>query len=353
MRDLVDRPVTFEHGYNMRCAHCLATTSLTSSDYYREANGAHVVCEGCATEIHFGPAVMTLRDPGDPVLDDRYLLNVAWYHTSTFPDWPLGSRAMPAATIESVRRFMPEASAHRVRARHENQALHIGSYEAAIESMLRRMRNQDDGGKPFYLYRIALRHESLTVEPGWRDENSDKAAQISQEDFGDADVVRYLNVHESPGSISLAVRPAAIGALQRIALPIPVSQPAINAALLANFDRVRAEVARAGAATGVEPGPLELLRRKAAARSGALFRKGTHRTQSALPYQLCQLLEDEYLPGVSHPIRDRVTAALRAWRAAHSPVDDTDYVVHFASMASTLTRPDQVIRLLATQPVHQ
>ncbi|MFI5590034.1 hypothetical protein ACIA5G_33655 [Amycolatopsis sp. NPDC051758] len=353
MRDLVERPVSFEHGYNMRCAHCPATTPLTSAEYYRQADGAHVACAGCAAQIHFGLAAMTLRDPEDPVLDDRYLLDAAWYHTSTFPDWPHGSRAMPDATVESLRRLMPEVSAHRVRALHENQALHLGSYEAAIESMLRRMSSQDDGGTPFYLYRIALRHEGLAIEPGWRDENSEKAAQISQKELDDADIVRYLNVHESPGSISLAVRPAAIASLQRIPLPVPTARPVINAALLANIDRVRQEVARADAAADTEPSPLELLLRKAAARSPDSSGIGPHRQQPALPYEICQLLENEYLAGVSQPGRDRFTAALRAWRTAHAPVDDADYALCFASMASTLTQPDHVIRLISTQPVRQ
>jgi hypothetical protein len=351
MRDLIERPVNFEHGYRMRCAHCPATTSLTSTEYYHEPNNAHAACSGCAAEIHFGPAVMTLRNPEEPVLDDRYLINVAWYHTSTFPDWPLGSRAMPTAATESPRHLMPEASAQRIRARHENQALHVGSYEAAIESMLRRMRNQDDGGTPFYLYRIALQHEGLTVEPAWRDENSDKAAQISQKDLGDADIVRYLNVHESPGSISLALRPATIAALQRIAVPISVPRTAVNADLLTNIDSARKELARVDAASRSAPDPLELLRRKAAARSETLPGQPPNRPRSAIPYKVCQLIEDEYLAGVSQPVRDRVTAALRAWSAAHAPVDDADYVAQFASMASMLTRPDHAVQLLATQPV--
>ena len=76
--------------------------------------------------------------------------------------------------------------------------------------MLRRMTDQDDGGKLFYLYRVGLHPDRLVIEPRWRDENTDEISQITQEDLGELDVIRYLNVRESPGSISLGVRPTAI-----------------------------------------------------------------------------------------------------------------------------------------------
>ncbi|OXM54456.1 hypothetical protein CFP75_05150 [Amycolatopsis alba DSM 44262] len=212
--------MTFSYDFNMACSACPAITPLTSTDYHQEVNEAHIACRGCGAVIHFGRAVMTLRNADDPVLDDGCLTAVAWYHTSTYSDWPVGSRTMPAATIEAYREHMPAGAAEGARARHENLALHVGTYEAAIESMLRRMGDQDDGGAQFFLYRVALRARDLTVERGWRDENTENAARLSQDDLGDADVVRYLNVFESPGSISLAIRPSAIAATQRIELPV-------------------------------------------------------------------------------------------------------------------------------------
>jgi hypothetical protein len=41
--------------------------------------------------------------------------------------------------------MMPPGGVRRVRHTYENQALHLGTYETAIESMLRRMRDQDEG----------------------------------------------------------------------------------------------------------------------------------------------------------------------------------------------------------------
>jgi hypothetical protein len=77
MRDLAERPVTFEYRYNVTCLNCPAITTLTSAEYFREANKAHASCAACASDIHFGPAVMTLRDPGDQTLDDAHLIDVA------------------------------------------------------------------------------------------------------------------------------------------------------------------------------------------------------------------------------------------------------------------------------------
>jgi hypothetical protein len=172
VRDLVERPVRFEYGYNMTCADCRGITTLTSAEYYRERNGAHVECAHCGADIHFGPAVMTLRDADDPVLDDRWACSVAWYHTSTEPDWPSNVRSMPLPMVELLERVMHNQAVRRAVDRCETQALHLGTYDAAIESMLRRMRDQDDGNAQFYLYRVALRHDELIIQPGWRDENS-------------------------------------------------------------------------------------------------------------------------------------------------------------------------------------
>jgi hypothetical protein len=212
---------------------------------------------------------------------------------------------MPAAAIEFLKLVMPADAVHRARDRHEDQALHLGTYEAAIESMLRRMRDQDDGGSQFYLYRVALHRDGLVIEPGWRDENSSEAAQITQVDLGDADGVRYLNVHESPGSISLAVRRKAIAWVRSISLPASAPNVAVTPDLLT-------EVARIG-------------------------------------NEIYQLIEDEYLPDISNPVRAQFAHALHCWRVAQEITEnDADFIHQFASMAATLTRPSEVLRLLDT-----
>jgi hypothetical protein len=207
MHDLTERQVTFEYGYNMSCRNCLGITTLTSAGYYSERNGANVPCAHCAGAIHFGPAVMALRDASDPALDNQAASRMAWYHTSTDTDWPSNAHPMPPSAVALLTRVMPPREVGRARHTYENQALHLGTYESAVESMLRRMRDQDDGGTQFYLYRIALRRHGLVLEQGWRDENLEEVAQITLSDLGEADAVRYLNVHEF-SRIDLAGDPA-------------------------------------------------------------------------------------------------------------------------------------------------
>ena len=50
MHTVVERPVTFEYGYNMRCPVCPEVTALTSDEYYREDNQAHVACCRCGAD---------------------------------------------------------------------------------------------------------------------------------------------------------------------------------------------------------------------------------------------------------------------------------------------------------------
>ncbi len=102
-----------------------------------------------------------------------------------------------------------------IRQRHEHQALHLGTYEAAIESMLRKMRDEDAGGVQFWLYRVALRDRTM-IKPGYCNETFEDISQITQEGLGDWGAIRYLNTWESPGSISLAVRPQSLAAVQGI-----------------------------------------------------------------------------------------------------------------------------------------
>jgi hypothetical protein len=170
VHNLVERPVHFEHGYNMLCSDCSGITGLTSAEYDRECNNAHVECVHCGTDIHFGPAVMTLRDADDPVLDDEQACSVAWYHTSTEPEWPQHGHPLPRSVVQDLAKTMPLDVVDDARRRDETQALHLGTYEAAIESMLRRVHDQDNGGAQFYLYRVALRRDGVSIEPGWRDE---------------------------------------------------------------------------------------------------------------------------------------------------------------------------------------
>lgn len=227
---LSERDVDFTYGYQMRCENCQASNSLTAETYHARTEDGMTACASCKRDFNFGPRVIDLRDPEDEALDANKVPRLAWYHTTTELEWPQVSRVLPDEELRHLREVArwPEDEMVRHRRFYENQALHVGTYEAAIESMLRRMNEQNNRNSPFYLYRVRLR-ESVSIAPEWRDENHEQAAKITRMDLAaqNLDAIRYLNAYESMGSISLALVRSAIAATQRICLPVPelVGQP--------------------------------------------------------------------------------------------------------------------------------
>ena len=259
---------------------------------------------------------------------------------------------MPPPAVKALAGMMPPDAARRTRHRHETQALHLGTYETAVESMLRRMRDQDDGGEQFYLYRVALRH-GLVIEQGWRDENSAEAAQVTQPDL-DVDAIRYLNVHESPGSISLAVRREAIASVQRVPLPVSTVEVTATSPLLREVARIRAQIDQIEATRPADLDTIDRIRQGKARQRGVPFARTPTPEQSALLDRICQLIADEYLTGVSQPVRAKFADALRAWESAQlAPVDDVSCISRFGSMARTLTQPDEILRMLNSQAARE
>ena len=221
--ELRERFDGFNYAYRMKCT-CGRASPLSASDYHREVDDAHMMCVHCGASIHFGPAVTALRNDHDPALDDHHVAAFAWYHTSTAPDWP--SVTHTAEVAEQVRQLevIPRAQREYVIRAESTKALHLGTYEAAVENMFRRMHDEGDAGSQFYLHRVAVR--SGRINDGYRDENHDSACDITvgELEADGLDAVRYLNVYEAPGSLSLAVRPGMIRWIQSI--PIPVASPA-------------------------------------------------------------------------------------------------------------------------------
>jgi hypothetical protein len=249
---------------------------------------------------------------------------------------------------------MSPGEVSRVRQTYETLALHLGTYEAAIESMLRRMRDEGDAGAQFYLHRVSLRRHGPIIEEGWRDENLEEAAQITQDGLRESDVIRYLNVRESPGSISLAVRPEAIDSIQRNSLPDRVIRVTAESSLLGEIASIRAQVERIEITRSEDLDTLARLQQKRASGLGAPFTRSLSQEQYELLERIDQLIADEYLPGVSRPVRASFADALSAWHSAQeSAIDDAAYISRFASMARTLTQPDEIRQELKYQPVRK
>lgn len=318
VRDLIERPVNFRYGYNMTCEHCGGITPLMADTYHRERHHAHIRCAHCPADIHYGPYAMTLRDADDPVLNDEAVIRAAWYHTSTVPGWPPRGRPLTPEQAGFLSRVTSDDVADSIRQRHEYQAVHLGTYEAAIESMLRKMRDEDAGGAQFWLYRVALRDRTM-IKPGYCNETFEDISQITQEELGDWGAIRYLNTWESPGSISLAVRPQSLAAVQGIPLPVQALSTGAAPSLIREVARIRDQISQIEATRQDEPDWLEKTRQRLAARQGETLEREPTAQQQALDESIGKLIEDEYLPGVSLPVRENFSDAMSAWSQAQDP----------------------------------
>lgn len=146
-----------------------------------------------------------------------------WFHTSTHVDWPSGTWEPTAGWQSSGFALMMEQSlapgaVERWREMQFRKLLHLGTYAAAIENMLRRQTKQNDQGD-FFLYRVRLMEDAM-VSANIIDDPGGEVGDVQPEDVLDSheSIIRYINAHEDRGSISLAVRRRAIAAVQCISI---------------------------------------------------------------------------------------------------------------------------------------
>jgi len=336
---------------------CGQTSTLTANEYFEEADSCRMRCQHCDGSIHFGPAVAAVRDEHDPALRDDCVPGLAWYHTSTDPAWPSEDYAARfEAELKWVDRdFGPSRESHI--ARETSKALHVGTYEAAIENMLRRMNDQGDGDSQFYLYRVGLRIAPGRINQGYRDENHAVAAKISlgELDAAGLDAVRYLNVHEAIGTLSLAVRPDAIWAVQR--LPIPVSSLSIETTCAA-VDEARNELVaavralrQAEEAASLAPGDRRMMQLGARPDPGGVARRIG---DLELQYYRCwneleEHLSECVLPGASPVVRRDFNDAAASMRGAGGETEVDQFVDRYRQLAALLERRDAVLALISNQ----
>lgn len=359
---LRDRFDGFNHGYRMNC-ECGGVVELTAETYFREQSiDALVPCEHCGGEVHFGPAVAAIRDQHDPALDNSVVADFAWYHTSTWSDWP-----SPQHNVEVESMYRQHAGRMRgagvtdidgaIR-RATSRALHLGTYEAAIENMLRRMSDQGDDTSQFYLYRVAIRAEPERINAGYRDENGEDASQLllADLDAAELDVVRYLNVHEAVGSLSLAIRPACLVATQRLAIPVEELAVDPSPDLTLQLERLKARQVQLEA-HGADLPKLDE-RQMARVRFGqssdtdglAARVAEQDRRHWALWSELDVALTVAYLSEVSPVVADDLRRALSPRHDDSAEDRITAYARRFGTMAALLTRPREIVDLLSRQP---
>lgn len=179
-------------------------------------------CPGCGLTCEHEDSPRVTVDPDDLALNDDQIVRLFWYHTSTQPDWPTKDFD-PAArlTPETRERMGGDHCVAEWVARQRAKALHVGTYEAAVHNMLRRMRDQADSSSQFYLYRVHLK-PTVVVRDGWLIDPSNFVGDVALHEIcpPGTDVARYLNYHEDPGGLSLALGPGAIASVQRVAVPL-------------------------------------------------------------------------------------------------------------------------------------
>lgn len=353
---LIERHDGFAYDYRVRC-QCGGVVAVSADTYFRESSvDALVPCTRCGEDVHFGPAVVALRDESDPALIDWNVHRFAWYHTSTWRDWPSSNHAGVTASMARVtaRRFHLDEKGMVTRA--TTQALHVGTYEAAIENVLRRMHDQGDALSQFFLHRVELHIQPSRINHAYRDENLEEAAQlrISDLDRDDVDVVRYLNAWEAMGTLSLAIRPECIAAVQSLPVPLPDlsrASPRLTARLIA-LEARRQELAdeRAQLSEDLPSGKRPRRVRPASSRSPLenLIEEVEHRSYD-LWRDVDAALVEAHLGEVSLVVSSDFLDALGAWRRRSGCDDVHKYGRWFAGMASLLTRARDLKKHAALQ----
>jgi hypothetical protein len=190
----MERRIDFSRDRRMLCGACGHRWDV-SLDWIERWDQAREACPGCGMTCELEDSPRVTVDPCDPALDDAQVARFAWYHTSTQPDWPT-SDFDPAAVLAPETR-MTMGGDRRVAewaARQRAKALHVGTYEAAVQNMLRRMDDQADHGSQFYLYRVHLK-PSVVVREDWLIDPSNSVGDVVLAEVCPAgvDVARYLN----------------------------------------------------------------------------------------------------------------------------------------------------------------
>jgi hypothetical protein len=229
--------------------------------------------------------------------------------------------------------------------------------------MLRRMHNQADARSQFYLHRVTLQVNPSRINHGYRDENDQEAAQLGVADLDAAgvDAIRYLNVYEAAGTLSLAVHPRVVRTVQTVALPAQELARPLPPALdtrIADWEsrRTALEEEEAVAWSHLDRRHLNLIqlglrtdRDGIRERSEAAMDRGCE-----LWREIRQGLLGHLLPGVSPMVARAFVYALDHWHA-HGDVKLSvpTYARHFANHAIAMTRAPEVVALLASQPTRR
>lgn len=279
------------------CGSCKRRVLVPALEYGFESNerAPYPVCR-CGAEIDVTDSTPVVSDPANEVLDASVVDQVYWYHSSPYQTWPDSSWA--AARAEEIRRVFAQSpdfapgGVDRMIEKMTNIALHVGTYEAAIENILRRLATEDHDAdllSGYTLHRVELRLAAGDVDPVLSEEMSDVTGTVSLSKLKarGARVIRYVNTREARGSISLALAPGAICRVTALPIPDRSSAVTVSSAAVSAVRAAREELARIG-------------------------RGSDDRSQlrCAVFDELDGVLLDEYAPNLGPTIRDRFLGAV-------------------------------------------
>lgn len=218
---MIERDVDFDRMRSMRCGTCWHEWKVDDAWVHRFDGGGEA-CPHCGTGCTSPARPDYWVDPADPLADDAAVKRTYWYHSSTHRNWP--DRGYDPGALFDADALVPRRIAEQLSREQKTKALHLGTYEAAIENMLRRMADQDETDSQFFLYRVRLDPDAI-IAPGIHAEPTDWIGDVQASALGGpgTGAFRYVNTHEDPSSVSLAVTIDAIEAVQRISIPVPTA----------------------------------------------------------------------------------------------------------------------------------
>lgn len=352
---LADEPAeqanTFQYDYRLRCpsGHVTPMSAAVFEVQWSSEHGA-IACGVCGKSVPARNENLAARADDDPALVRERVSELIWYHTSTYADWPSsGYAASIAEAFQSSEGMMPPDIHANAVLRAQTKALHVGTYESAIENMHRRMWTENDAESQFYLHRVVLSLAADDIDPNMRHESHEEASQITIDDLGANQAARYINVEESPGSISMAIDPSVIAAIQTIAIPTPLivgppseaisrAADALDSELFSFRQELETLPQSEGFAQDV------VLRRRGDAKAIRRHELQTRITAAREKFET--RLSEAYLAGINPIVRERLTRAV-AWPRG---VTASEFHEVFRTHAALITGGAELIAELRRQP---
>lgn len=319
---MIERPVDFSYDACwLECQECGDRVVMPFED---QARGEARTCRS-GHQVSAQEQSPTLTDLSDPATDPAGIERLVWYHTTTRSDWP--------PTGDSPR----------------SNATHLGTFESAIENMFRRMDDQEDADKQFFLHRVHIASSPEDVSPVGL-ELGDIVGDVKLRVLFESGyrVIRYVNTWEHPGSISLVVAPSVITHLQTIAIPLdvgaeePTGARDAFATYIAERDALKAQRPSTEGISRLEylkprnPSTAPIVR-QARARDREL-REARERYLAAMTTEL--------MPAVGHHTRRQLVDAI-------SGDDDLSLHKRFRSFADLVQNPARTASLIREQPIRE